>query len=120
MLAPATARGFRLRAALEDRLGAPAAGAPLVLETDATVRQVESAVGPTGAIARYTLEGRAPWRLGRAGTPLAEGEVQAFSGYSAGGSTVALRAAAMDAETRLMAQLAEAIVARLLLLEDLP
>lgn len=119
---PDTPDGFRLRAEIEDRLG-PARAEAAVLIVEPIVRAFEAGITPGGAITRYMLEGRAPWRLaGPAGTSLAEGEASAFTGYSATGTTVATRAAAEDARERLMALLAEEIVARLLLLppEALP
>jgi LPS-assembly lipoprotein len=124
--APATPDGFALRARLEDRLGpvASASAAPAATLAAALAVEVEAAaVTPDGAITRYVLEGRAPWRLvAPDGAVLAEGEAAGFTGYSATGSTVATAAAAADARDRLMVLLADDILARLLLLppEALP
>ena len=113
--APATEDGTRLRRALEDRLG-PAAG-PLRLAVEPAVATASSAETPAGAITRHTLTGRAGWRLSEGGRVLAEGVAGASAGYSATGSTVAVRAAEADARARLAAALADAILRRLLLLE---
>ena len=114
--APDTPDGFLLRARLEDRLGR-AATPEAILAVEVEVSREAAAVTPEGSITRYDLAGRASWRLARGdGTPLAEGEVSAFTGSSATGTTVATRAAEEDARARLMTLLADAIVARLLLL----
>jgi len=113
---PDTPDGYRLRARLEDRLGrAEAPAATLVL--DPAVERVSAAVTPEGAITRYNLEGRAPWRLeAPSGALLAEGVATAFTGSSATGSVVASRTAEADARERLMVLLADEVVTRLLLL----
>lgn len=120
--APPTPDGFRLRAELEDRLG-PAGAAAATLSAEPAVEVATAAVTPAGAITRYQLAGTARWRLlSPEGRLLAEGEAHALTGYSATGPTVSSRAAAQDAEGRLMALLAQRIVERLLLLppEALP
>lgn len=115
--APDTPDGFVLGARLEDRLGRAPDGAALRLVADLSVEAVSAAVTPGGAITRYDLVGRAPWRLlGPGEAVLAQDEATAFTGYSATGTTVATAAAEADARARLMALLAEAIVTRLLLL----
>lgn len=115
--APDTPDGYRLRVALEDRLGPPGDGA-LALAAGLSVEAVAAAVTPDGAITRYDLEARSPWRLAApGGRVLAEGEATAFTGYSATGTTVATRAAEADARERLAALLADAILTRLLLLD---
>lgn len=121
--APDTPEGFRLRARLEDRLGRSEAPVALLLAVEPAVEAFEAGVTPEGALTRYTLEGRAAWRLASpSGAALAGGEVTGFTGYSATGTTVATRAAAEDARERLVVLLADEIVARLLLLppEALP
>ena len=120
--APDTVDGFRLRTRLEDRLGR-AEGPQAVLTVEPSVEAVEAGITPEGAITRYNLQGRAAWRLdSAAGLTLAQGEVTAFTGYSATGTTVATRAAEEDARERLSVILADEILARLLLLppEALP
>ena len=112
---PDTPDGFLLGARLEDRLGRAEEGLRLVAGLE--VEEVAAAVTPEGAITRYDLVGRAPWRLaGADGAALADGTASAFTGYSATGTTVATGAAEADARERLMVLLADAIVARLLLL----
>jgi LPS-assembly lipoprotein len=112
-----TPDGFRLRARLEDRLGRAAAPAG-TLVVGPEVEEVSAAITPGGAITRYNLEGRAPWRLTASGSGalLAEGEATGFTGYSATGTIVATRSAEEDARERLMGLLADEIVTRLLLL----
>ncbi|TNC49909.1 hypothetical protein FHG66_09730 [Rubellimicrobium rubrum] len=115
--APDTQDGFRLRARLEDRLGQTEAPT-LRLAVDPVVEEVSAAVTPDGAITRYNLEGRAPWRLLAAdsGAVLAQGEATGFAGYSATGTIVATRSAEEDARERLMILLADDVVTRLALL----
>ena len=116
LAAPETPDGFRLLAQLEDRLG-PSDSGPLVLTAEVEVDTISAAITPDGAITRYDLRGRAPWRLsGSDGTVLGEGVASGFTGYSATGTAVATRAAEEDARDRLMVLLADEIVARLLLL----
>ena len=112
---PDTPDGFLLGARLEDRLGR--AEGDLRLVAGLEIEEVAAAVTPGGAITRYDLVGRAPWRLvGRDGGSLAEGTATAFTGYSATGTTVATAAAEADARERLTVLLADAMVTRLLLL----
>lgn len=114
--APGTPDGFLLRARLEDRLGRAREGA-LRLGVGLSVEEVAAAVTPEGAITRFDLVGRAPWRLADAGgETLAEGTASAFTGYSATETTVASGAGEADARERLTVLLADAVVARLLLL----
>ncbi len=135
---PDTPDGFTLGARLEDRLGRAPDGAGLRLVADLSVETVPAAVTPGGAITRYDLVGRAPWRLVGPGGPagrgsvmeedpfveaapveglvVAQGEATAFTGYSATGTTVATTAAEADARGRLMTLLADAVVTRLLVL----
>ncbi len=114
---PPTPDGFVLGARLEDRLGRAPADAGLRLVAELSVEAVPAAVTPGGAITRYDLVGRAPWRLVEAGGAVrARDEATAFTGYSATGTTVATIAAEADARGRLMALLADAVVTRLLLL----
>lgn len=111
--APDTPDGYRLRLALEERLGT---GSGLRLAAEPTVEEVPAAVTPEGAITRFDLVGRATWALRDAGgATLAEGVATAFTGASATGSTVATRAAREDARARLMVLLADDVARRLLL-----
>jgi LPS-assembly lipoprotein len=102
---------YRLRAALEERLGR---GAAYVLSVTAQVDARQAAVTPEGTIMRYNLTGTAAWVLqDAAGTRIAEGEARGFTGYLTTGSTVATDAAARDASDRLAVILADRIVAQL-------
>ncbi|GGL53667.1 LPS assembly lipoprotein LptE [Wenxinia marina] len=114
---PATPAGYRLRARLEDRLGRNE-GAPLGLTVTLEIADEATAIGADGAQTRFTLLGRAPWRLESRpdGAVIAEGVADAFTAYSATGSTVATEAAARDARDRLAVILADQIVTRLLAL----
>lgn len=110
--APATPDGYTLRARLEERLGA----GPRRLDVTPALSEQAAAVTDDGAITRYALRGEARWRLSEAGgATLSEGVVRETAGYSATGSTVAVRAAERDARARLMTALADAVAARLTL-----
>lgn len=114
--APATADGFAFRARIEDRLGRPGTGA-LGLSVALSAEADAAAVTRDGAITRYDLVGEAAWRLlSPSGGTVAAGTARGFAGSSATGSTIATRAAEEDARARLMAGLADEVVARLLLL----
>ncbi len=120
--APDTPDGFRLRAALEERLGTPGSGAA-VLTVALDVARVASGLLPDGGSARDRFQGRATWRLvGPSGAALAEGVAEGFSGFTTAGPAVSVRAAEADARERLVVLLADRIAARLLLLppEALP
>ena len=121
--APDTPDGFRIQARLEDRLG-QAQPPALRLTVNPVVEDTPAAITPDGAITRYNLEGRAPWRLTAtsSGAVLAQGEATGFTGYSATGTIVATRSAEEDARERLMVLLADEVTTRLLLLppEALP
>jgi LPS-assembly lipoprotein len=112
--APDTADGYAIRARLEDRLGLPEAEAG-TLSVTVDVAREPAAIDQDGAITRYDLDGTATWSLSTADSTTS-GSVDAFTGFSATGSTVATRAAEEDARARLMTLLADAVVARLLLL----
>lgn len=107
---------FELRARLEERLGAAAAGR-YALAVDPSVRAEGLGTTRDGRTTRFQLVGRADYTLSDAATgdELASGRVDGFTGYSTTGSTVATDAARRDAETRLMVLLADGIVDRLLL-----
>ena len=118
--APATAQGYALRQRLLDRLGGP--GADWLLALTLTQEAGASAIAPDGTTTRVRLLGGAEWRLtDGAGALLGQGAVDAFTAYSATGSTVASRTARLDAEERLSILLADRIVTQLLALApDLP
>jgi LPS-assembly lipoprotein len=106
---------YRLRTALEDRLGQTTSPVfTLTVETE--VDEIEAAITPDGSITRFNLPGEAAWVLSDAvtGAELATGAVDSFTGYSTTGTTVATRTAEQDALDRLAITLADLIVARLI------
>ena len=112
---PADRDGFDFAARLEDRLGR--ANAPRFrLDWSVETTPVGAGITPTGAITRYTLQGKATWRLTRAagGETVASGTVESFTSYATSGSTVATLTAEDDARRRLMVILADQVVARLI------
>lgn len=121
--APETPDGFRLRAALEDRLGRPSSAQAALLSVAPEVGTVLGGLLPDGTPARQRLDGQVAWRLvSPTGTVLAEGVEEGFTGATATGPAVSVRAAGQDARERLLVLVADRIVARLLLLppEALP
>jgi LPS-assembly lipoprotein len=118
--APDTPDGFRLRAALEDRLGPPG---PRALRLAVTPEVASEDLGslPGRGAARLRLDGRAAWRLlGPEGELRAEGNVAASASAPLAGPAVSVRAAESEARARLMAALADRILARLILEEAAP
>ncbi|SDE69609.1 LPS assembly lipoprotein LptE [Limimaricola pyoseonensis] len=113
--APATFPGYALRERLLDRLGAPGT-ARYLLAVDPTETVEQAAISADGAVTRYRLLGRAPWRLEDAasGAEIASGVAEGFTGYSATLGTVASEAAEQDARDRLAVLLADRIVTRLI------
>ncbi|RBI86260.1 hypothetical protein DRV85_05765 [Rhodosalinus halophilus] len=104
---------------LEERLG-PAPAPRYRLEAPLRVTRDSLGTTPDGRTTRYHYAGTADWRLRAADAapeapPVAQGRVEAFTGYSATGSTLATRAAERDAEARLATLLADQLVERLLL-----
>lgn len=112
-----TVAGFRLRERLEERLGR--SGAPqYLLRTSVQSRQRSAAITSEGDTLRLNIIGTASWTLEATGSgeSIAEGEVEAFTSYSASASTIATQATRDDAEARLSIILADLIVSRLLVL----
>lgn len=119
---PDTVDGFRLRDRLEARLGR-AETARYTLNVTLSVTRTAAGVSRTQTTTRYNLPGTATWALRdiATGSVVADGTVDAFTAYSATGTTIATQAAATDARARLMVILADQIVARLIALApDLP
>ena len=117
---PDTRQGYFLTREIEDRLGRatdPAYGLTVKLETS----EEALAIDADGDIARYDILGSADYVLRdlATGAIVGSGKVNAFTGYSTTGSTVASLAAQRDATKRLMIQLAEQIVTRLYASPDL-
>jgi LPS-assembly lipoprotein len=107
--------GFRLRTRLEDRLGQPASPQFTIKATlDASERA--AAITEDGDTSRLNVVGTANWSLTDLTTnqQIATGTVEAFTSYSATGSTVATQTAKDDARARLAVMLADMIVTRVL------
>ncbi|MCK0096975.1 LPS assembly lipoprotein LptE [Yoonia sp. F2084L] len=109
--------GFKLQERLEARLGRSSAP-QYVLKT--TVRSSERAAAITadGDTSRLNIIGTATWSLvdiARDET-IESGAVDAFTSYSATGSTIATQATRDDAEARLSVILADMIVSRVLVI----
>lgn len=112
---PANRDSFLLVRRIEERLGRPSLPdytLSLTLET----RAEGLGIDPAGNIDRFNLIGVAGYVLADAqtGEDLTSGTVNAFTGYSATGSTVETLASERDAQERLMVILGDQIVARLL------
>ena len=112
--APDTPEGFQLRARLEDRLGRTERGSYLLV-VELTIRETALAITSDQEINRFNLPGTARWTRYPDGSdvPLASGEVETFTAYSAFGTTVATEEAQRDARERLAIALADRIVTHL-------
>lgn len=107
--------GFRLQERLEDRLGR-SAGPQYLLRARLRSRQRAAAISEDGDTSRLNIIGTARWTLLRLsdGKQIDAGDVDAFTSYSATGSTIATQATRDDAEARLSVILADMIVSRVL------
>ncbi len=113
---PDTPEGFRLRARLEDRLGR-ATTPNAILHVEVSTESRAALTDSDGEVVRTQLGGRASWHLASAaGMTLAEGEEIAFIGFSGTDDEGTTRVANQQARDRLMALIADRIVAELLLL----
>lgn len=115
LAAPSDKAGFDLTGRLEERLGT--AEAPLFrLDYKITTKQAGLAITPDGAVTRFNLTGSVTWSLVElsTGTTRLAGQADAFTSYSATGSTIAGLAAQEDAAVRLMVILADQIVTRII------
>lgn len=110
---PATPDDFAFTGRIAERLGPAGAGA-MTLDYRLTLATAQQAMTAGGITTRVAVNGSATYRLTAGTRTLAEGQINAFSGYSSGGSTVATVAAESDARARLAAQLADEVVTRLL------
>ncbi|EPX79592.1 LPS assembly lipoprotein LptE [Salipiger mucosus] len=119
---PETTDEYVFNRRFEERLGRGLAG-PYRLETTfETSRQGLGSLAD-GRTTRYRLLGEVAFVLREAGSEraLIRGRTDAFTGYSATGSTVATESAERDAEERLMILLADQVIDRLLIdAETLP
>lgn len=111
---PQTVDGFRLRQAVEDRLG-PVARPAYRLTLSYDVIEAANAITPDGTASRMNLTGTVRYILRAEGgeTALTMGQVDSFISYTTTGTTVATRAAADDARLRLAVALADQLLARL-------
>jgi hypothetical protein len=77
---------------------------------------IGAGITPDGAITRYTVTGGLDWTLTRLAdqTRMAGGHIDAFTSYSATGSTVAGQTAQSDAYLRLMRLLGDDLLMRLI------
>ena len=108
-----TVLDYRLRVALEDRLGT---GPDYVLSFSTQMQELQAAVTQEGKITRFNVTGVADWVLrDTAGAEVVQGQARGFTSYLTTGSTVATDAASRDAASRLAAVLADQIVAQLLM-----
>jgi LPS-assembly lipoprotein len=112
---PVTRADYQFVAAFEERLGRP------VAPRYALAYRIERRVVETGVIrgvgaSRIQLLGALDFVLTDAatGAQLAQGRVEAETGYSTTSTQLATLAAAEDAELRLMRMLADALVTRLM------
>ena len=100
---------------LEERLGRPTKPAYGLAYT-ITTAAIGTGITPDGAITRYNVTGGLDWTLTRLSdqTRMAGGHIDAFTSYSATGSTVAGQTAQSDAYLRLMRLLGDDLVLRLI------
>ena len=100
---------------LEERLGRPTKPAYGLAYT-ITTAAIGAGITPDGAITRYNVTGGLDWTLTRLSdqTRMAGGHIDAFTSYSATGSTVAGQTAQSDAYLRLMRLLGDDLVMRLI------
>ncbi|SDX27065.1 LPS-assembly lipoprotein [Celeribacter indicus] len=113
--APDTREGYALVEQLTKSFGTPTSPA---YRLSYRIRTERNSVGITRdqEISRYHITGRVAYTLTEiaGGTPVASGEAQSFTAYSATGSTVASVTAPRDAYSRLMVILADQIVSQIL------
>lgn len=112
---PSDADAFALNLRLSERLG-PEADLRYDLAYTLRVAVVEQGITPEQVATRYALNGTADFRLTERATSavVSQGQVSAFTSYSATGTTIATVAAESDARQRLMRMLADQLVTRLL------
>lgn len=112
---PADRAAYDLVARFEDRMGRAGPSAPWALGYRISVTEVGAGLSPENVTTRITLQGALDWsvRPAAGGDPVLSGRAEAFSAYSATGSTTANLTARRDAERRLMILLADQLVTRL-------
>ncbi|MBY6003235.1 hypothetical protein KUV62_04900 [Salipiger bermudensis] len=106
---------YDFNARFEERLGR--ASGPYFLKRQVQVDSSGLGSLADGQTTRYQLTGRATYSLSLVGSEevLISGRTDAFTGYSATGSTAATQAAERDAKRRLMVILADQVIDRLML-----
>lgn len=112
---PRDSEGFALVRQLEDRLGH--ATDPIYrLSAQITIDEVGRGITADQIITRFNVRGTVDYTLTEIGTGsvATRGTVANFTGYSTTGTPVATQSARRDARDRLMAILADQIVAELL------
>ncbi|SLN69072.1 hypothetical protein PEL8287_03850 [Roseovarius litorisediminis] len=112
---PADRNDYLLTRALEDRLGR--SSSPRYALSYAIETETESiAIAKNNATTRFNILGEVTFALRDLETAqvVSSGKVDSFTGYSASGTTVATQTAERDAQQRLMAILADQIMARLI------
>ncbi|KJZ19293.1 LPS assembly lipoprotein LptE [Loktanella sp. S4079] len=112
-----TISGYRIKERLEQRLGR--ATAPRYAMRVSMSQSVRSAaITDDGDTTRYNLIGTANWVLvdDASGRQIGSGSVDAFTSYSATGTTTATQTAQTDAAARLAVILADMIVTRVMAL----
>lgn len=124
---PVTRADYLFVAALEERLGRPVAPR-YALSYRIGVRRLETGVIPGIGASRIQLLGSLDFVLAEAGpdagpdagpgagsgAPVAQGRIEAESGYSTTSTQLATVTAAEDAELRLMRMLADGLITRLM------
>ncbi|KZZ03547.1 hypothetical protein A3747_11420, partial [Sulfitobacter sp. HI0076] len=112
--APEDRFGYFLVREVESRLGR-AATPRWGLALTTTTTEDGLAIDSEGNTRRYNLLGTTSYALRDldSGQIVTSGKVESFTGYSATGTTVATRAAELDAQERLMVILADLVVSRL-------
>ena len=110
---------------MEERLSAllgssGSANPQYLLMVDLSMDESLAAAAGAGGVDRKALSGNAAFSVSRhpGGMVLTEGSVRGQATFSASSEVVATDAAREDAEQRLVAQLAERLVARLMLTSD--
>ncbi|SOB95051.1 LPS assembly lipoprotein LptE [Rhodobacter maris] len=113
--APQTRDDFAFVRRIAERLNPPGT-VRYRLAYKITTDRLGQAITPDGATTRYSLTGRAEYRLHDAGSDavLLAGTVASFTSWSASGTVVATSAAEEDAHRRLMRMLADQTITRLL------
>lgn len=123
LTAPTTPNAYLFTRRFEERAGRGGASPRYRLSVQLGTDQTGSGSVSSGATTRFRVDGTARYTLRDSATDavLLSGTTEAFTGYSATGSTVATLAAERDALERLMVILADRVIDALVLAApDLP